>query len=169
MFPIVFLISPSNILIAQTPSVENTSQTAEDVVREVYTLVSFEAGERPDWEKVKSLFIDDAVIVLRSSRTEHSIFSREGFVEDFNNFIDNSGVDKTGFLEKIIDIKPVTIGNIAYCTVIYEASIPGQQRPPQRGVDVFQLINKDGQWLIVSIINEIPNADRPIPDEFIKN
>ncbi len=107
MFPIVFLISPSNILIAQTPSVENTSQTVEDVVREVYTLVSFEAGERPDWEKVKSLFIDDAVIVLRSSRTEHSIFSREGFVEDFNNFIDNSGVDKTGFLEKIIDIKPV--------------------------------------------------------------
>jgi hypothetical protein len=33
-------------------------------------------------------------------------------------------------------------------------------------VDSFQLIKKDGRWWIVSITNELPTPDRPVPEFF---
>ncbi|MCA9734313.1 MAG: hypothetical protein H6696_03880 [Deferribacteres bacterium] len=141
---------------------------AEAVVRELYKLVTFNAGQTPDWQLVKSLFIDDAVIVLRTSRTGHSVFSREAFVHDFQDFILRARVDTTGFTEAIIPIKTFETGDIAQSFVVYEASIPGRNRAPQRGLDEFHLIRQDSTWRIVSIINEIPTQARPLPEGFTK-
>ena len=156
------------LLNVQSTPGEDQLKTAEQVVTEIYNLVSFKAGETPDWEKVKSLFIDDAVVVLRTSFTQHSIFSREGFIDDFKNFIVKFRADTTGFTEKIVNIKTTVIGDIAHCFVVYDASIPTRKRPPQRGVDSFQLIKKDGNWRIVSIVNEIPTPNRPMPEDLLK-
>jgi hypothetical protein len=59
----------------------------------------------------------------------------------------------------------MVMGDMAQVLVLYEASIPGSQRPPQKGVDNFLLIKKSKRWLIVAITNEIPTADTPIPEE----
>jgi len=171
IFPLDSLVETQILKIplsAKVDTVQKQFNTAEEVVTELYKLVSFNAGNTPDWEKVKDLFIEDAVIVLRTSRTEHKIFSREGFIDDFKNFISTSKVDETGFLEKIINIKTVTFGNIAHSMVVYEASIPQRKRPPQKGVDSFQLVKKNDKWLIVSIVNEIPKPGKPIPDKILK-
>ncbi len=168
LFLIVFVLFTAAFLNAQTLPETKTTKTAEQVVTEIYNLVSFKAGETPDWEKVKSLFSDDAVIVLRTSLTQHSFFSREGFIDDFKNFIKQARVDTTGFTEKIVNIKTTVIGDIAHCFVVYDASIPTRKRPPQRGVDSFQLIKKDSNWRIVSIVNEIPTPNRPMPEELLK-
>ena len=40
----------------------------------------------------------------------------------------------------------------------------GWGRPPQQGVDSFQLVLREGKWKIASILNEIPTPDRPIPE-----
>lgn len=156
------------ILNAQNSSEKSAAKTAEEVVTTIYNLVSFKPGETPDWEKVKSVFVEDALVVLRASRTHHNIFSREGFIDDFKNFISRSNVNKTGFLEKIINKKTTIFGDVAHCFVVYEASIPGLQRPPQKGIDSFQLMKKDGQWRIVSIVNEIVTPNNPIPKELLK-
>jgi len=156
------------LLNAQFNSAEAQSSSAEDVVKEIYDLVSFKPGETPDWDRVKSLFVKDAVVVLRASRTQHNIFSTDGFIEDFKNFIARSNVNKTGFLEKIINIKTTNIGDIIHCFVVFEASIPGSQRPPQKGVDSFQLIKKNGQWRIVSIVNEAIPPNMSVPKELLK-
>jgi len=137
----------------------------EDVVKLLYNLVTFDAGSTPDWDQVKSLFIDKGVVVLRTSRTDTTVFSVQGFVDDFVNFIERAQVIKTGFKEEIKRMKPMIFGDIATVLVLYEASIPGRKRPPQQGVDSFSLIKKDGRWWIVSIINEIPTPSRPIPQE----
>jgi hypothetical protein len=54
-------------------------------------------------------------------------------------------------------------GDMAHVLVLYEASIPGSERPPRQGVDSFQLIKTADRWWIVSITNEIPTIDSPIP------
>jgi len=144
------------------------SGSAEDVVKEIYELVSFKPGETPDWDRVKSLFVEEAVVVLRASRTSHNIFSRESFIQDFKNFITRSNVDKTGFLEKIVSVKSTTVGDITHCFVVYEASIPGSQRSPQKGLDSFQLIKKDGKWRIISIVNEVILPNMSLPKEISK-
>ncbi len=170
-FSIVFVclfFSGLNGLSGQVLNLQKDSINAEQVVRKLYDLVTFEANNTPDWEEVKSLFVEEATVVLRVSRTAHKIFSRQAFVDDFQNFIDQSKVDQTGFVEKIVSLKIMEMGNIAHGWVVYEASIPGSPRPPQQGVDSFQLLKKDGQWLIVSIVNEIPTAEKPVPEEILK-
>lgn len=139
--------------------------SAESVVDELYRLVTFDAGRTPDWDRVRALFLDQAVIVLRTGRTETKIFSVEGFVEDFVSFIERARVEETGFVERIIRTKAMVFGDIAHILVLYEAEIPGSGRGPQQGVDSFQLIRKNERWWIASVVNEIPTSDRPVPAE----
>jgi hypothetical protein len=139
--------------------------TAEGLVRELYESVTFEAGSVPDWNRVRSMFIDEAVIVLRTSRDSTTVFSVEGFVADFVAFIERADARATGFVEKIVRMKSMVFGDMAHVLVLYEASIPGSPRPPQQGVDSFSLIRRDGRWWIVAITNEVPTPDRPVPAE----
>ncbi len=116
---------------------------------------------------MKSMFIHDAVIVLRTSREASTIFNVEGFILDFITFIEKAKVRETGFEEKIIRVKPLVFGDIANILVLYEAHIPGSKRPPQAGVDNFSLIKKEGRWWIASIIKEIPTTGCPLPAELV--
>ena len=146
---------------------EAGGESAEAAVRRLYELVTVEAGETPDWAAVRSLFLDEAVIVLRTSRDASTVFSLDGFVADFQAFIERADVEKTGFSETILRMRSTAFGDIAHVWVLYEANIPGSERTPQQGVDGFQLIRTDGRWRIVSVVNEIPMDERPIPKELM--
>ncbi len=152
--------------IGQESQDENIFHHPEAVVTEIYKLVSFEAGTTADWERVKSLFVDEAVIVLRTSVDSMKIMDTQGFVDLFVRDIERYELEKTGFKEKILSLKPTVFGDFAHVFVVYEASIPDNPMPPQRGVDSFQLMKKDGQWRIVSIVNEVPMQGNPIPESF---
>jgi hypothetical protein len=149
----------------QEPSHPVEFTTAEGLVTELYRLVSSEPGSTPDWDRVRSTFIDEAVIVLRTSREATTVFSVDGFVADFIAFIERANVVETGFTETIVRMRPMVFGDMAHILVLYEAHITGSERPPSRGVDSFQLIRKDGRWWIVSVTNELPTPDRPAPTE----
>jgi hypothetical protein len=133
-------------------------------VNELYELVTFEAGTTPDWDVVRTLFLPEAVVVLRTSRTETTVYSLDGFVQSFVDFIEGANVEATGFSERIVRTNPVVFGDLAHVWVLYEAHITGSPRPPQQGVDSFQLIQREGRWWIVSITNEIPTSERPVPN-----
>jgi len=143
-------------------------RTAEGVVRELYRLVTVKAGANPDWEKVRSLFLKNAVIALRTSPDNATVFSVQGFVDDFVAFNERAQVKETGFSERVVRLKATVSGDIAHVLVLYEASIPGSPRPPQRGVDSFQLIREDGRWWIVAVTNDLPSPNNPIPQELQK-
>ncbi len=138
--------------------------TADGVVRHLYDLVTFDAGTTPDWDQVRAVFIDEAVIVLRTSRTESKVMSLDGFIQDWLDFIERANAIETGFEEKVIRTVPTEFKDIAHVWVLYEAHIPGSPRPPQQGVDGFSLIRRDGKWLIAAVVNEIPDPQHPVPE-----
>lgn len=154
---------PLALLTAQGTEPVGESQSAEAVVHELYDMVTFPAGTTPDWDEFRALFLPESVVVLRSSREATSVFTLEGFVEDWLRFIDGSNIKETGFTERIIRTHCTEFGDIAHVWVLYEAEIPGWGRPPQAGVDSFQLVRREGRWKIASITNEVPTPDRPIP------
>ena len=137
---------------------------SETVVRQLYDLVTFPSGTTPDWDQVRSLFLPEAVVVLRTTRTATSVFTVEDFIQDWLRFIRESQVEDTGFTERIVRTHTTEMGDIAHVWVLYEAEIPGWGRPPQPGVDGFHLVQRDGRWKIASIVNEVPGPDRAIPD-----
>jgi len=159
---VTFIVSSaSSRQIAASSASENPSP--EEVVASIYTLVSSEAGKTPDWNVVRSLFLDNAVVVLRVTRDSTAVFSLQGFIDDFVRFYGNPAVQKNGFTEKVVRMKPMVFGNIAHILVLYEAHIPGVPRPPQQGVDSWELVRQRGKWYVVSVTNEIPTKDRPLP------
>jgi len=138
-------------------------KSAEGVVKELYDLVTFPAGATPDWDKVRTLFLEEAVVILRTSKEANTVFSLEGFVADFVRFAARQDVQENGFKEEILKTKTLVFGDIAHMLVLYEASIPNK-RPPQKGVDSFQLVRRGGEWKIASVLNEVPTAERPVPE-----
>jgi hypothetical protein len=150
---------------AESPAGEKTVTTPEMIVTQLYDEVTFEAGSSPDWESVRGLFVPEAVIVLRTSREGTTVFTLDGFVEDFVKFIESGNVSERGFRESIVKMHTQTYGDIAQAQVLFEAKIPGSERPPQRGIDVFQLSKREEGWRIVAITNEIVWPDKDLPSE----
>jgi hypothetical protein len=68
-----------------------------------------------------------------------------------------------GFSETIVRLDATVFRDIANVLVLYDAAITDSERAPTRGVDSIDLIQKDGRWWIASIVNDLPNADHPIP------
>jgi hypothetical protein len=138
----------------------------ELLIGELYKSVSFtNADSLPDWEKVRDMFIEKAVVVLRTTRTTTDIFDVQGFINDFVNFIEKSPAKQNGFGERILKMKKVVIGDIAHILVLYDAQIYGIGREPQQGIDSWQLIKKNNRWWIASITNEVISETALIPDE----
>jgi len=144
-----------------------------EVVAGLYDLVSSTPGQLPDWDKVRALFLKEAVIVLRTSRTALTAFTLDGFVKDFVDFYERpfkrgeaSVVPKdSGFTEKVVRMKTWEFGDMAHALVLYEARITGFAMPPQQGVDSWLLVRRDGRWLIAAATNEIVTEARPVPAE----
>jgi hypothetical protein len=144
-----------------------------DVVSGLYSLVSASGGTMPDWDKVRALFIKEAVIVLRTSRTALTAFDLDGFIKDFVDFYERpfkrgetTVVPKdSGFTEKVVRMKVWEFGDMAHVLVLYEAMITGFPMAPQQGIDSWLLVRRDGRWLIAGATNELVTAARPVPPE----
>ena len=162
LFPVLLFVSAP--LLAQSNVQAPSVRGPEDVVQALYDLVTFPESKTPDWDRARSLFLPEAVVVLRTSRTENTVFSVDGWIQDFVHFIETSRVESTGFSEKIVRTHATVFGDIAQIWVLYEAGVPGTDRPPQQGVDGFHLVRHGGRWLIASIVNELPILAGELPE-----
>ncbi|QQS40432.1 MAG: hypothetical protein IPM63_13820 [Acidobacteriota bacterium] len=163
-FLFLFSTAASGAVLGSREQSNQQFEDPEKLVRELYAQLTFPAGKTPDWKYVRSMFINDATVTLRTGRDSTTTFSLDGWILDFVNFINDRDVKKTGFEEKLVKMRPMIYGDIAHVLVLYTAYLPGVTKEPQEGVDSFHLIKKDGRWWIVSILNEIPTKDRPKPD-----
>jgi len=149
---------------AQQVSPDDALMTPEGVVAELYDLVTFDPGTSPDWDYAKTLFLPEAVVVLRTGRESTNQLTVDGWVADFERFIEDDNVVETGFIEAIVTTAPWVFKDIAHILVLYEAGFPNNDRR-QYGIDAISLVKKDSRWWIAGILNEIPDRDNPIPAE----
>jgi hypothetical protein len=157
------VLTSATALATSPPVVDAELTNPERMVAALYDEVTFGAGASPDWQRVRSMFLDRATIVLRTGREQTTVFSVDGFIADFVAFSEREDVRASGFAERVLRTDPLVFGDIAHILVLYEAHIPGSERPPLQGVDSFQLIRKDGRWWITGVTNELPTAERPLP------
>ena len=140
-------------------------KTPEDLILDIYVAVTAKNSESVDWQKVRSMFNDEAVVILRTSRDKSTQFTADGFIQDFKDFYQRPEVKANGFGEKILRMKTMVYKDIAFIATVYSAEINGSQRPPSRGVDLWLLGKKDGLWKITSVVNEVIPAGQELPDE----
>lgn len=162
----IFLTAGVGSAFAQNEKPDPYVKDPEKLVRHLYDQVTFPAGKTPDWDYVRTMFLKEATIFMRTGRNKTDTFTLDGWILDFVNFINDRDVKKTGFQEKVVKTHSMVFGDIAHVLVLYTAYLPGVTKTPMEGVDSFHLVKKDGRWWIVSILNEIPSKDRPKPAVF---
>jgi len=154
-----------SLLNGQQPDKNSWYETPVELIKEIYRAVSVKDSGSVDWERVRSMFIDEAVVVLRTGRDKTTQFTADGFIQDFKDFYQYPEVKASGFEEKILSMKSMVYKDIAFIATVYSAAITGSEASQTRGIDLWLLHKKEGLWKITSVVNEVIPAGQELPDE----
>jgi hypothetical protein len=139
----------------------------EAIVAAVYDVISGPAGQKRNWDRMRTLFVPDARMIATGKRQNGEISRRVMSVEDY---ISNSGpfLEKEGFFEKEIGKTTEQFGNIVHVFSTYESKKTlADEKAFMRGINSIQLWNDGKRWWVVTILWQSENADTPIPEKYI--
>ena len=70
---ILAVLLPLNLIAQLNAQAKN--EDPESMIKQIYVEVSSEEEQEVDWDKVRSFFVEEALIVLQTSRDESSQFT----------------------------------------------------------------------------------------------
>ena len=111
----------------------------------VYDVISGPAGQKRDFDKMRSLFAPGALLRVIGPKGV-----RGGTLDDY---IAKSGpiLEKEGFTEKELGRRTEVYGNLASVWSSYDGRTANGSFH-ERGINSFQLVKVDGKWLVASIL-----------------
>lgn len=142
-------------------------QTMEGIVAALYDVISGPAGEKRNWNRMRTLFIPEARMIATGKRPDGSFAKRVMSVEDY---INTSGpvLERDGFFEQEISRKTDQYGNIVQLFSTYAAKRKKEDdKPFMRGINSIQLWNDGKRWWIVTIFWQPETADNPLPQKYL--
>ena len=133
----------------------------DSIMRATYDVISGPAGEKRDWNRMRSLFTSNARLMPLAKAG-----LRSGTVEDY---IATSGpmLERDGFFEQEIARKVEQYGDIAHVFSTYQARRTADGPVFLRGINSFQLVRHGGRWWVVSIMWQHETPENPIPAEYL--
>src|SRR5678809_1374621 len=137
------------------------------IVAAVYDVISGPAGQKRNWDRMRTLFVPDARMIPTGKRPTGEITRRTLAVEDY---ITNSGpfLEKDGFFETEIGKKTEQFGNIVHVFSTYESRRTlNDEKPFMRGINSFQFWYDGKRWWVITILWQSESPDTPIPEKYI--
>lgn len=140
----------------------------EAIVAAVYDVISGPAGQKRNWERMRTLFVPDARMMATGKRPTGEFIRRVMSVEDY---IAASGpiLERDGFFEIEIGKKTEQFGNIVHVFSTYESKrATTDEKPFMRGINSIQLWNDGKRWWVLTILWQSESAETPIPEKYIQ-
>ena len=136
-------------------------KSLDAIMRAVYDVISGPAGDR-DWKRFRSLCLPQVRLTSVGKRQDGSTYVAAFGIDDY---IRRAGEHfaKEGFYENAIVNQTSGFGNMNQVLSSYESRHAPEEKPFQRGVNSFQLLNDGTRWWIVSILWDSERADNPLP------
>lgn len=131
------------------------------IVRALYDVISGPAGQKRDWDRMRSLFAADARLMPKGAAG-----LRVGRVEDY---IAMSGplLERDGFVEQELARRTEQFGDIAHVFSTYQA----RNRPGgpiiMRGINSIQLARHGGRWWVVSLMWQQEGPGNRLPPHYL--
>ena len=139
----------------------------EAIVAAVYDVISGPAGQKRNWDRMRTLFVPDARMIPTGKRPTGELTRRSLTVEEY---ITNSGpfLEKDGFFEKEIGNKIEQFGNIVHVFSTYESrKTLTDEKPFMRGINSIQLWFDGKRWWVITILWQSESKETPIPEKYI--
>lgn len=141
-------------------------ESPKAIVMALYDVISGPAGQKRDWDRMRSLFAPGARLVPVSQRADGTGSFRPFTVEEYIT-ANAAGMEEGGFFEKEISSHSDTFGRIVQVFSTYEGRRKFEDKEPlMRGINSIQLLNDGQRWWIVNVMWQAENPRLKVPKEF---
>jgi hypothetical protein len=137
------------------------------IIAAVYDVISGPAGQKRDWDRMRSLFYPGARLIRTAPKKEGGM---EAGALSVQEYIDRVSVyfEKNGFSEKEIARRTEKWANILQAFSTYESRHDAKDAAPfARGINSFQLFFDGTRWWILTIYWQQETAENSLPAEFL--
>lgn len=141
--------------------------SVDAILQALYDVISGPAGEKRDWDRMRSLFTEEARLTATGKKKDGTVARKVMRVEDY---ISSSGpyLEQNGFFETEIGRKTEQFGQIVHVFSTYESRNKKEDSKPfMRGINSIQLWNDGQRWWILSVLWQSESADTPIPGKYL--
>lgn len=148
-----FAHAQKNNFVSDTDSIHHICDVSLEII-------SVKKGEPVNWERFTNLFLPDGKLIW-TGQVNDTCKARTISLEQMKK---NSQYEKSGFNEKALKRIINQFGQVACVFESYEASTP-DGKYKSRGVNIYQLVFKEGRWWIASISWSDETDDLKLPTE----
>lgn len=138
------------------------------ILSALYDVISGPAGQKRNWDRMRTLFIPEARLIPTGKRADGSSGKKVMSLEDY---INSSGpvLEKMGFFESEIHRSVDEFGGVVQVFSTYESRKTKEDAKPfMRGINSIQLWNDGKRWWVVTIFWQNETPELPIPEEYLK-
>jgi hypothetical protein len=136
-------------------------KSLDAIMHAIYDVISGPAGDR-DWDRFHSLCLPQVRLTAVGQRPDGSPYIASFSIDDYIHRA-REHFAKEGFYENAIVNQTTGFGNMNQVLSSYESRHTPGEKPFQRGVNSFQLLNDGKRWWIVSILWDAERPDNPLP------
>jgi hypothetical protein len=153
-----------------TPPADPADVASVDaILRALYDVISGPAGQRRNWDRMRSLFVPGARLIPTGRRPDGSRVINTWTVDQY---IERVGprLEESGFFERELARRTERYGNIVHAFSTYDSKrLASDPQPFARGINSIQLWNDGQRWWVVTIFWEGERPDNPIPARYMQS
>ncbi|HUF25806.1 MAG TPA: hypothetical protein VMM18_02395 [Gemmatimonadaceae bacterium] len=142
-------------------------ESIDAIIAALYDVISGPAGQRRDWDRMRSLFVPGARLIPVRVPADGPATP---VVVDVEGYIARSGpmLERDGFFEREIGRRSEVFGHIAHVFSTYDSKRTlDDPQPFMRGINSIQLLNDGTRWWIVTVFWDSERPGQPIPPQYI--
>lgn len=144
-------------------------KSVDAIIAALYDVISGPAGEKRDWDRMKSLFIPEGRLIPTFKQQDGKIGYRWWSLQDY---IDQAGasLERTGFFEVEVSRKQEQYGTLVHLFSTYESRRKADdEKPFVRGINSIQVMNDGQRWWIVNVFWLGETPANTIPQKYLSN
>ena len=157
-----------SLLAAQSAPVARPADVAslDAIIAALYDVISGPAGQRRDWDRMRTLFVPGARLIPTVRRADTATMQMMT-VEEFITGV-GPRFEESGFFEREIGRRTEQYGGIAHVFSSYDSRRTAADPAPfARGINSIQAWHDGERWWIVTIYWEGERPDTPIPSRYL--
>jgi hypothetical protein len=155
---------------AATPAADPADVASIDaIMRALYDVISGPAGQRRNWDRMRSLFVPGARLIPTARRPDGTRVMQVWTVDQYISTV-GPRLEEGGFFERELARRTERYGGVVHVFSTYDSKrAASDPQPFARGINSIQLWNDGRRWWVVSIFWEGERPDNPIPARYMQN
>jgi hypothetical protein len=137
----------------------------DSIISDLYTSISFNENQDPDYETFKALFVEGASLISVKDTTSYTL-SPKDYEQSMSRQRESGKI--IAFEEKELHRQTEQFGNILHVFSTYQTYLETPDGTDSaRGINSIQLMKKDGDWKVTSLIWYEEDDNHPLPEKYL--